>query len=276
MSLDWTDLEGAHTNSFKVFAEEFNRLQLSINLFENLLLEEELRHEHDGDDGFPIDMPRKLFRFPAMNDERGLAARSFGVEEQGRIERVILDSRRSLKLRKDESIVREIVHKLEFLSLFSFFEAFLEQLLGSEIWDGSEGSKKKANATIMKKSLPEAFDLVLEEIKRPELRELVTSLNGTIFKTLHYAYLVRNVHTHNLGRITGYLIEKGLSYGSLVKHDLVDREGEVFRTDIVPDIEGLTSKALVQGEYIGLSGLTRLLRGILLESAYILDAGSCK
>lgn len=276
MSLDWIDLEGARTKSFSVFAGEFNRLQLSINLFENLLLGEELRHEHAGNDGFPIDMPRNLFRYPAMNDGRGLTASSFGVEERDRIEKVILESRGSLKLRKDESIVRELIHRLEFLSLFSFFEAFLEQLLGSEIWDGSEPSKQKANATIMRNSLPEAFGFVLDQMERPELRRLVTSLNGTIFNILHFAYLVRNVHTHNLGRTTGYVIEKGLGYGSVVKRDLVDKNGAVLRTEVLPDIEGFPMKALVQGEYIGLSALTLLLRSILLESAYILDAGAGK
>jgi hypothetical protein len=177
-----------------------------------------------------------------------------------------------LKIRNDENIARELMHRMEFLSLFSYFEAFLERILGSDIWDGSEESTKKANQRIMRTPLPEAFKFVLEELKKPELLRLVTALNASIFNILHLAYLVRNAHTHNLGKATNYVIDKGLEYGSLIKQPIQDAEGKVVRTEIVPSIESMGMRPIVLGQYMSLSILTSLLRSYLLELAYILDA----
>jgi len=271
-NLNWINFKESNTESFKIFSKEVNRLELSINLFENLLLLEDLRHERAGVEDFPIDMPREYFRFPAKNDPRGFAVEKFDSEESDKIESIIFESRDSLKIRNDENIARELMHRMEFLSLFSYFEAFLERILGSDIWDGSEESTKKANQRIMRTPLPEAFKFVLEELKKPELLRLVTALNASIFNILHLAYLVRNAHTHNLGKATNYVIDKGLEYGSLIKQPIQDAEGKVVRTEIVPSIESMGMRPIVLGQYMSLSILTSLLRSYLLELAYILDA----
>lgn len=70
-SLDWIDIHTSSSKPFETFSKEVNRLELSINLFENLLLFEDLRYEEAGKEDFPIDMPREYFRFPAKNDPRG-------------------------------------------------------------------------------------------------------------------------------------------------------------------------------------------------------------
>jgi len=271
-NLDWIDTQDSNTESFETFSKEVNRLELSINLFENLLLFEDLRYEDVGKEDFPIDMPREYFRFPAKNDPRGYTAQNLDSEESKKIENVIRESRESLRIRNDENIARELMHRLEFLSLFSYFEAFLEHFLGSEAWGGSEDKKNKANQTIMRMPLSDAFKFVLDELKKPELLKLVTALNGSIFNILHFAYLVRNAHTHNLGKATNYVIEKGLNYGSLIEQPIQDAEGNIVRIEIVPSIEGMDMRPIKPGQYISLSILTSLLRSYLLELAYILDA----
>lgn len=271
-NLNWIDFKDSNTESFRVFSKEVNRLELSINLFENLLLFEDLRYEIHGIEDFPIDMPREYFRFPAKNDPRGLAAQKFNSDELDKIEGIILESRDSLRIRNDENIARELMHRLEFLSLFSYFEAFLERVLGTDIWGCSEDNTKKANHKVMRMPLPDAFKFVLKELKNPEPLRLVTALNGSIFNILHFAYLVRNAHTHNLGKATNYVIEKGLAYGSLIKQPIQDAKGNIIRTEIVPSIEDIGMRSIVLGQYISLSVLTSLFRSYLFELAYILDA----
>ena len=79
-NLDWIDTQDSNTESFETFSKEVNRLELSINLFENLLLFEDLRYEDVGKEDFPIDMPREYFRFPAKNDPRGYTAQNLDSE----------------------------------------------------------------------------------------------------------------------------------------------------------------------------------------------------
>ena len=44
-NLDWIDDDDIQTKSYKVFQEEFNELQLSINVFENFLMAIDLSYE---------------------------------------------------------------------------------------------------------------------------------------------------------------------------------------------------------------------------------------
>ncbi len=271
-NIGWLDVEKSNTDSFKIFGNEVNRLNLTINLFENLLLFEDIRHESIGKDDFPIDMPREYFRIPAQNNLRDqFSYREFSSKELNKINNIIFEARASLNIRNDENIARELIHRLEFLSLFSYFEAFLERLLGMEIWDGSEDKKKEANQKVMRKNLPDALQFVIGEINKPEILNLITEINASIFNILHFSYLVRNVHTHNLGKSTNYVIEKGLDYGSLVRRPIKDTEGTIIRIEIIPDIKDVAMRPIILGRYISLSILTSLLRSYLVELAYILD-----
>lgn len=43
-NIGWLDVEKSNTDSFKIFVNEVNRLNLTINLFENLLLFEDIMY----------------------------------------------------------------------------------------------------------------------------------------------------------------------------------------------------------------------------------------
>lgn len=123
----------------------------------------------------------------------------------------------------------------------------------------------------MRNNLPDALQFVIGEINKPEILNLITEINASIFNILHFSYLVRNVHTHNLGKSTNYVIEKGLDYGSLVRWPIKDTEGTIIRIEIIPDIKDVAMRPIILGRYISLSILTSLLRSYLVELAYILD-----
>ncbi|MFA5596217.1 MAG: hypothetical protein WDA26_01455 [Pusillimonas sp.] len=273
INLDWIKFDKANTLAYSVFAKEVNRIELSINLFENLLNFEDVRHENKGIDDFLIDIPRHYFRFPGNNCVRPhvpFSGKEFTDDERQQIESIILESRNAMPLRNDENIVREHFHRLEFLAIFSYFEAFLERFLSDTIWDGSEESRKKANGIVMKNSLPIALQTVIKEIN-PEIENLLKYIEPQIFNILHFCYLIRNVHTHNLGQATNYMIKNGLDYGSLKEEEIRDADGNLLYKDLCTTYSEFGKHRIEKGNYMTLSAPVSLLRSHSKEIAYILD-----
>lgn len=271
--LDWVSLNNMNSSAYEVFAKEVNRIELAINLFENLLNFEDVRHEHAGIDDFVIDIPRYYFRFPANNCTRPhvpFSGKEFSDEEQEKIESIIKESREAMPLRNDENIVRELFHRLEFLAIFSYFEAFLEQLLGESIWIGSGEDRKKANGIVMKNPLPIALQKIIE-ILNPEIENLLKVVEPEIFNMLHFCYLMRNIHTHNLGRATNFIIKQGLNFGSLQYEELRSVDGELIRTELNTTHKKFGKSGIEKGKYMTLSSSVSLLRSYTKEIAYILD-----
>lgn len=270
-NLDWIDQSGAVTDAYDVFAKEVNRLELAINLFENLLMFEDIRFEKDGIGDFIIDIPREYFRFPSRNNSRDmLSFREFSQSEADKIDTIIHESRDTMKLRNDDNIVRELFHRLEFLALFSYFESYLESLLSNSIGSGSDEEKTKANRTIMRNSLPEALMIVISELN-PEIENLLLTINPDIFRFLHYSYLVRNAHTHNLGKATDYLIKKGMEFGSLCEGEIYNIDDKCTQPVIITAFGGLAKSAIEKGSYIELRSLVAMFRSYTKDIAYILD-----
>jgi hypothetical protein len=56
------------TSAYSIFSAEYNAMFLTTNCVENLLLFADIRHEQDGYDSFPIEMPLYYFRYPAFNN----------------------------------------------------------------------------------------------------------------------------------------------------------------------------------------------------------------
>ena len=271
--LDWISLNNMNSSAYEVFAKEVNRIELAINLFENLLKFEDVRHEHAGIDDFVIDIPRYYFRFPANNctpPHVSFSVKEFSDEEQEKIEYIIKESREAMPLRNDENIVRELFHRLEFLAIFSYFEAFLEQLLGESIWIGSEEDRIKANRIVMKNPLPIALQKIIE-ILNPEIDNLLKVVEPEIYNMLHFCYLMRNIHTHNLGRVTNFIIKQGLEFGSLQYEELRSVDGELIRTELNTTHKKFGKSGIEKGKYMTLSSPVSLLRIYTKEIAYILD-----
>lgn len=185
-NLDWIDDDDIQTNSYKVFQEEFNELQLSINVFENFLMAIDLSYEVSGVMDFPIDMPREYFRFPALNNPRDIfSQQQFNSKEKNKIEKVLHKAQIKMNIRNDENIVKEYYTKLEFISLFSQFEAFLENVYfeNQKKKNSSLNSvelEKNAGMIIKKNSTDKYIDKIIQDIN-PEIKTLLLGIKKDIF-----------------------------------------------------------------------------------------------
>lgn len=272
-SLDWLDPDGCRTDPYGIFSKEVNRLELSINLFENLFMLEDKRFEMHGKEDFPIDVPREYFRFPANNHSGGPFSRAtdMGPEEAGKIEKVILESKEDMNLRNDGHIVREQFHRLEFLSLFGSFEVFLQEIYAICL-GGTEGDRVKANGFVMHNALPDVVKEVGKTIN-PATIDLLLAINPEMIEFLHYCYLARNAHTHSLGKVTGHMIKQGQKYGSLKEEDLRAVDGTLVRTEIRTTCRVAFSEPDIveKGKYIKLAVIVAMFRCYAHEIALIFD-----
>lgn len=270
-SLDWITHE-ATTKAYGVFVDNVNRIELAINLFENLLLFEDIRYENNGIGDFVIDIPRNYFRFPLLNNSRNPRTyRDMNTLEEQKIESIILESRNAMNLRNDENIVREHFHRLEFLTIFSCFEAFLEDFLSSSIMDGTEDNRKKASEIIRHHSLLYSLEAVIDELN-PEIKNLLIAINPEIFYFFHFCCLVRNVHIHNLGKTTQNFINKGKKYGSVREENIFDKSGNLIKTEYFSSHTGLAEKKIEIDKYISLGTLVAMFRVYTKMIADILDS----
>ncbi|TLS71383.1 hypothetical protein FE246_07160 [Aliarcobacter thereius] len=232
-NLDWLEDKNIKTKSYEVFVEEFNEIQMSINAFENLMLFADLSFELIGIEDFPIDMPRQYFRFPALNDRRDIFSyRNMSPEEIVQIEKNILKAQTKMNIRNDENIIREHFTKLEFLTIFSSFEAYLENIYVEfylkENLKNEEKLMKEAGVLIKMNSLDKSIKKIIN-IVNPELENLLLGINKNIFDFFYISYLVRNIHTHKLGRMSNHFIES-LKNKNLIKEKIIKKNNEIIGT----------------------------------------------
>lgn len=286
-SLKWLEFD-ENTLAYQVFSSQMNSLQLPINLFENLMLFEDLRHELSGVEDFPIDIPDQYFRFPAKNDPRvGLGGVRLSIlkdeekcfsklipdlakKEAQDIQRVKSSSREFMRFRKDESITRELVNRLEFLSMFGFFEVYLIDLLSSSIGDGSEDTCLKVRKLSMKLSFDDFLKEVLKELE-PELVTLMEKIHSKIFVYLHFCYLARNIHIHNLGRINKKTIKQGSEKKTFIKMSSYYENEEVHKTTLNLNAEGFSTMPINLNNYLNLGLVVSNFRGLIMIISEIIE-----
>lgn len=252
---------------YQLFSSEVNRLDLSINAVENLLMYADLEHEGRGISDFQIDMPREYFRLPGTNNPRDLFSYTeMAEDERGLIESILKGSQDTFRLRNDDNIVREMFHRLEFISLFSYFEAFLESVYCHRIEPNQD--EAKASKFIQGKTIVEAFLQIASAI-HPDVLEILQTLFPDFLLRLHYCYLVRNFHTHNLGKMGARNLKQGLEYGSITRQ-IEERDGkqiEVYVANYYP----YSGRELKLGTYVSLTGPVGLLRVLCKESSFVLN-----
>lgn len=274
-NLDWIEDENIQTNSYKIFQEEFNELQLSINVFENFLMYIDLAYEDNGIMDFPIDMPRKYFRFPALNNPKDIfSQKKFDSNEKNKIENILKKAQRKMHIRNDENIVKEYYTKLEFISLFSQFEAFLENIYyenqkKKNAHVNDEELVKSAGMLIKKNSTDKYLDKIVQDIN-PEIKNLLIGLKKDIFDFFYLAYLVRNIHTHKLGKVSKYFLELGTKRNIIKEEVITNKQGEVIDRYFYINCL-LDEKRIAINKYFSLKELTALFRSYICEVAYILD-----
>ena len=221
-------------------------------------------------------MPREYFRFPALNNPKDIFSKTELTEsENEKIELIINKAQKKMNIRNDENIVKEYYTKLEFISLFSSFEAYLENIYIEYFQkddDTINATKiiEKAGMLIKKNSTDNYLKEILMIIN-PELKNLLLGIKENIFDFFYLAYLVRNIHTHKLGKTSNYFIKKGILKNIIKKEIVKNDKNEIIEEYFYVDCLLGEYKIVEQGKYFSLKELTALFRSYTCEIAYILD-----
>ena len=255
------------TNSYLIFLKEYNAILLTAHLFENLLMFEDIRHEDNGHECFQIEIPVEYFRYPAFNNRRDIFSyKEITEEEINDWSSAIKSTKETMRYSKDENIVKDNLHKLEFLSIFSYFEAYLENILIECLGYTKE---KALNATKYN-SLDKLLKIVINEVN-PEIEKLLASIKEGFFKFIEFCYLVRNLHTHNLGRASAKFmqdcVDKGLIEEIFGTTESGGKVSKGVRTNF-----GQPEKIIELDRYITLSVLSYEFRNYVRECVFIIDS----
>jgi len=258
-----------NTKAYLVFANEFNSILITAHLFENLLMLEDIRHEENGHEWFQIEIPLGYFRYPAFNNPKDqFSKKEMTEEEQRLLAEVINTTKQNMNYSKDENIVKENLHKLEFLSMFSFFEAYLENILVEKL----EYNEQDASNKTKYNSLDKLLKIVLNHLN-PEIEKLLQKIKSDIFQFLEFCYLVRNLHTHKLGIADSIFMESCFSKGLVEEaYGIGTENGEKIPLGYIHTTIGLNNKIIKENEYITLSVMSAYFRNYIREIVYMIDA----
>ncbi|WDU63896.1 hypothetical protein LRS56_05030 [Pseudomonas poae] len=202
-------LAGMDSDSYEIFANQFNSTMLFAHLFENTMELEDGRLKVDGYDNFEIKIPEAYFRHPSIDQFSPLS--DHDIKE---ISSVVSRSRERLNYSKDLSFILSQLHKQEFISIFSYLEAYTESLMVEFLGV----SKKDAAAKVRREQLPTLFKNTLDEID-PRIIQAINLFDSEALNFITFCRELRNLHTHNLGIVTRYFYDNGLSSGFL-HHDI--------------------------------------------------------
>ena len=206
---------GGDSKSYEVFSSEFNAIMLVAHFYENLMYFEDKRLELEGNNDFQITIPDFYFQHPSLN-----ARLSTGYKESSIISDVVRKTKQKLNYSKDQSFVLSQLHKLEFISVFSHLEAYVESLLVEFV--GLE--RKRAAAKVRKSSLPDLMTEVLNSIN-PMIIEVINYLDKDALRFIRFCHKLRNLHTHNLGIVNDYFYSECINDGYFV-HDVCSETEE--------------------------------------------------
>lgn len=217
----WLDPQNFKLDCSKTFVNLFNQLQLVFNYHTNLHLKEDLSYE-DGMSTYGIDIPLIYFRFPSLNDPRNSSYMQLQNDEEKMLEQIKEESKKKLNYRNDGSIVEEMDSRFEFLTLYSSFEAFCEELL-IEKNKNEKNATKKYGDLVRSNNLLYILQSVFEQYDQ-SLYDKIKS-NFPIFDSLvMFFYRSRNLYTHKNGFVTQYFINQGLTEPKFLKHYYFDIE----------------------------------------------------
>ncbi|AVM45900.1 hypothetical protein C5Q97_14765 [Victivallales bacterium CCUG 44730] len=269
-NLQWLDSMSAQTNSYQQYANGMNEIQMLINTFENFVQLEDIRFEHNGIGDFIIDMPLVYFRFPYKNNIRSpWDYCELSEEEASRISNIKSILKEKQRSRNDETFLREGLSKLELFSMFSLLEGFLQNYIVERKIDIPTKNSKysdelNANNFIQHRSLADSLKYVLSHDKRTLF--LADKLNPDWWDLFYFAYELRNLHTHNGGIVTNYMIEN-LKRKGVIKKNINSKGVEYEYIACIPGDE----RVPVVGKYWSITLITALFRSYSNEFTFILD-----
>lgn len=258
----------SNTNAYCVFAHEYNSILLTAHLFENLLMLQDVAHEHNGQPWFQIEIPEEYFRFPALNDPRnydGYNVPQMSDEERKEISDAVKNSKEMVNYSKDENLVKNNLHKLEFISVFSFLESYIANLriesLGRTIHE--------ASSDLRYNSLPKVMEKTLDEID-PNINILLRKLSNNFYGFFGFCYLLRNLHSHNLGKVTPRFMEQCEKLGILEEDYGIKENGEKLVFGKMVNFPSYRKRIEI-GEYITLSSVNFAFRNYARESVHVVE-----
>lgn len=204
----WLDPNLFKLECSRNFIDSFNQLQLVFNCHSNLHLKEDLS-QMNGMTTYGIDIPLEFFRFPYLNDYRQREDTALYEEERDILIKIMQTSKKRLNYGKDESIVNEMDARFEFLTLYSIFEGFCEELLIAKDKNKDSKSIKKCGDFIRHNNLLVNIKSIFNQYGAELYKRLVTIFKDFESLTMLF-YHVRNLYTHRNGIVTKRFIENGL------------------------------------------------------------------
>ena len=201
--------------SYEIFASEFNGIMLTAHIFENLMVFEDRWHELEGYNDFQFKIPEIYFQHPSLNKDPVISE-----EDAKKISEVLDATKKKLNYSKDQSFVLSQLHKLEFISVFSHLEAYIESLLIEFL--GME--KKKAVAKVRRDALPTLMEEVFDSID-PKINMTINCFDDEALRFIGFCHKLRNLHTHNLGIVTEYFYHECIKK-SYLAHDVYAETSE--------------------------------------------------
>ncbi|MDA0572247.1 hypothetical protein ACS0ZG_19085 [Burkholderia gladioli] len=247
------------TESYALFAEQFNSTLLAAHFFENLMHGEDRRLESTGYDAFQITIPERYFRHPGLDDSMPM-----GKEEADEIRQAVNETKARLNFSKDMSFVAGQLYKLEFISVFSYLEAYVESLLTEVVGL----SKLAAFKMIRDKGLPEVLGFALDQID-PRILRCFALFEEDALKFIAFCHILRNQHVHRLG-ITTARFYKSYEEGGFLCHDHLADSGEPDTSFARTDFHFCDTIIRV-GQPINLSAISRPFRLFVRELATITE-----
>jgi len=200
---------GVDSKSYEIFANEFNGVMLTAHIFENLLAFEDERHAREGYSDFQIKIPELYFQHPSLSQRYEISE-----EDSEIISGVVSEIKKKLNYSKDESFVLSQLAKLEFISIFSHLEAYVESLLVEFLNE----ERSNASAKIRRSALPDLMQEVFDEID-PRINTTINGFDNDALRFISFCHKLRNLHTHNLGIVNKYFYEECIKQGFLC-HDI--------------------------------------------------------
>ena len=246
-----------NTMSYKIFAREFNSIMLTAHMFENLIIFEDRRHEQLGNFEFQIKIPEIYFQHPSLNDDIEIKE-----ESKENISSFVESTKQMLNFSKDQSFVVNNLYKLEFISVFSHLEAYIENLLVEFL----ELSKEQAAAKVRRENLPKLMTEPFEKIN-PKINTAISLLDKDAMKFISFCHKLRNLHTHNLGIVTNYFYDKCLEENMLCHDKYVD-SGESVLEYARPNFN-FCSYIFEVGRHVNLNAFSQPFRLFTREIVYI-------
>lgn len=214
----WLDTENLILESSKSFANSFNQLQLVFNYYTNLHVFEDLRH-YNGMSTYGIDIPLSYFRFPPLNDPRQPSNKTMSENEELLLNNIVSNCKTRLNYCKDETIIEEMAARFEFLSLYSYFEGFCEELLFEKAPLKDDKTRKSICEFIIRHNL---LDIIKEVFNKydSQLHNKIISKYKDFDSIMNLFYRARNLYTHNNGLVTKRFINFGLKTPSFLEDSI--------------------------------------------------------